>query len=235
MRDTTAVDWSEVTVVIPVKACSSRVRDKNFRDFCDGRSLLEIKIRQLLNIVPRSQIVVVVAGARPQGNDLPALHGIECMLEDGDDRDFYEHMRAICERVKTRYVVRACVVTPFATETDLAAMAGGFLAQEQDFDCAATVQVLRSHVVDRRGAPVNFESGALHAKSQELPRYYMPRPAGFMMRTSDARRLAGPPPRVLFHVLDVIGGLDINEPEDWWMARCLAQSPEFRKGRPWLP
>ena len=47
-----------VIAIIPVREGSKRVKDKNFRDFLDGKSLLQIKLEQLVSSNEIDRIVV---------------------------------------------------------------------------------------------------------------------------------------------------------------------------------
>ena len=48
----------KIVAVIPVKHTSERVKSKNFRPFYDGKSLLDIKIEQLMNTTNISDIYI---------------------------------------------------------------------------------------------------------------------------------------------------------------------------------
>ena len=47
-----------MNIIIPLQTCSTRVRNKNLRDFVDGESLFDIKAVQLLRVFDPQKIFI---------------------------------------------------------------------------------------------------------------------------------------------------------------------------------
>jgi CMP-N-acetylneuraminic acid synthetase len=173
--------------IIPAKCNSSRVLDKNWREFHKGKCLVEIKIGQLID-----------AGLNPSD--------IHVFCEDQSKRDSVEITGATFELrdiANTRDdmhwsdVVTNLVSSIDADDDESIAWTGATsplfdgddnrkvidswnkiqsrnnLAGQKRYDCIITVKRLKEFVLDGKGRPVNYNFGRWHEWSQDLPQWYI--------------------------------------------------------------
>ncbi|EIX4875189.1 cytidylyltransferase domain-containing protein [Vibrio vulnificus] len=161
-------------VIIPLQTCSTRVPEKNIRNFCNGESLFDIKIKQLLNVFEPENIYVssesnlvkslcekkgvnfIYREAEFTGNLVkqPDLIGsiLKKIPSDNDDIMwvqvtsplFNEFQRGIEEWEKIKHL----------------------------YDSLVAVKEFKGHVLDNCARPINYSFGHWHSVSQSLPEWY---------------------------------------------------------------
>lgn len=219
----------DITAVIPVRAGSSRVKNKNIRAFA-GSSLLAIKIRQLQSVDEIGRIIV--SSDSDEMLELARSLGVTAMERppeycDEKSRTFNEVVSYIAgEQVKSGVMIWAPCVCPFVTGGLLRDGIGLFRKVESgdvEGDSVATASLLKEYIFDETG-PANF-SIAHHVPSQRLPNWHCIKNGFFIARAEDMDRwgfVYGPHP-VLFE-LDKCQSMDIDDEFDFNLAEIVYKS-----------
>jgi CMP-N-acetylneuraminic acid synthetase len=162
-----------VKAVIPVKASSSRVKDKNFRPFHDGRSLFDITVERVLKLLPAEDVYMscedpakgAVADSwgvnflprdvRLADNATPLTDVIRGVCADvpGGDDIMWAH---VCDPLFDAYP--ECVDT--------------WARVRHAHDSLVVVHPVRGYLLDEHQRPVGFGFGPWHVPSQQLPPMY---------------------------------------------------------------
>ncbi len=212
-----------VTAVIPVRAGSTRVKNKNIRSFA-GSSLLEIKINQLKSVKGIDRIIV-----SSDSDEMLAL-AMRCGVEadkrpdeycDEKTKTFNEVVRYIAGNVvKEGTMIWAPCVCPMVTG-DLfeqgIELYKKILSGEEQGDSVVTASLIKEYLFDEQG-PVNF-SIEHHVPSQRLPNWHYITNGFFIAEASDMEKwgfVYGPNPR-LFE-LNKFQSIDIDDEYDFAMA-----------------
>lgn len=161
-----------IKALIPVRAGSQRVKNKNIRPFA-GTSLLEIKVKQMLRIKELDS--VVVNSENDEMLDLAKQLGAETVKRD----DYFasstvpinEVYKNMCENIHTDVVVYANVTNPLLKdETVSRAIHAFYQAKENGFDTLNSAHLVKEFLwLD--GKPINYELNKM-PKSQNLPDIY---------------------------------------------------------------
>jgi CMP-N-acetylneuraminic acid synthetase len=160
-------------VVIPVKASSSRVPNKNFRPFHGDRSLFDIAVERVLKVVAADD--VYISCEDPSRARLAARWGINFLPRDprladnatplgdvvrdvcadvpGDDEVMWAH---VCDPLFDAYA--ECVDT--------------WARVRADHDSLVVVHPLHGYLLNANFAPIGFGFGVWHVPSQQLPAIY---------------------------------------------------------------
>jgi len=168
----------KVTAVIPVRAGSRRLKNKNLLPFGEnGLNLLTYKIEQLKQVKEISKIVVSSDSDEMLG--MAIAHGA-CAHKRADEycdeqtRSFGEVVRHVAESVDGDHVMWATCTCPLVQiETYSKAVYSYFYALNSGKDSLITFEEVKRFVWDENG-PINYELGLKHVPSQELPPLFFP-------------------------------------------------------------
>lgn len=161
------------TAVIPVRAGSRRIKDKNIAPFGSSNLLLH-KIRQLKQVPSLDAIVVSSdseAMLKMADEERVLTHRRGAAFSDEESKTFGEVVRHICENVPGDHVVWAQCTSPLVTADIYEDAIQTYLRNLGLFDSLASVEAFRRHLWDNKG-PVNYERGRRHPPSQKLPQMY---------------------------------------------------------------
>lgn len=212
-----------ITAVIPVRAGSTRIKDKNIKKFADS-SLLEIKIEQLKNVREVDQIIVSSDSDRMLA--IAEEHGVIAMKRpveycDEKSKTFNEVVRYIAEnQVHTEIMMWVPCVCPLVSSEKIRKGIGLFRKIEQgeyENDSVATAVLFKEYLFDEQG-PLNF-SVEHHVTSQNLPDWHYITNGFFIAKTADMSRwgfVYGPKPLLL--EVNKFEALDIDDDYDFAMA-----------------
>lgn len=166
----------KITAVIPVRAGSTRVKDKNIRPFA-GSSLLEIKIEQLKKVKEVSQIIVssdseeMLQAAKRAGVVAKRRPDEYC---DEKTKTFNEVVRYIADyEVETEIMMWAPCVCPLIDSPKIAEgikMFENTVMKEKRRDSVATACLFKEYILSEDG-PCNF-SIEHFVKTQDLPEWH---------------------------------------------------------------
>lgn len=215
-----------VSAVIPVRAGSTRVKNKNIRDFA-GSSLLEIKIEQLKAVPYIDEIIV--SSDSDEMLQLAVQNGVTAKKRpdeycDEKTKTFNEVVRYISgNEVKTDVMIWAPCVCPLVT-SDLfiqgIELFNRIQDREIDGDSVVTASLIKEYLFDENG-PINF-SVEHHVPSQKLPNWHFITNGFFIAETQNMNKwgfVYGPHP-CLFEV-NKFQAIDIDDEFDFMQAEFV--------------
>jgi CMP-N-acetylneuraminic acid synthetase len=159
--------------VIPVKASSSRVPNKNFRPFHGDRSLFDLAAERLLAHFDPAD--VYVSCEDPAKEPLAERWGFNFMPRERYLADnltpFADVVRTICAQVPGEEdIVWAQVCDPLFDEHGACIETWGKV--RAGHDSLVVVHPVRGYFLDRDFRPLGFGFGYWHVPSQQLPPMY---------------------------------------------------------------
>lgn len=164
----------QITAIIPVRAGSTRLKNKNIAPFA-GTNLLVNKIRQLQQVEEITRIVVssdsdlMLEMARAAGAETHKRAPEYC---DEKTKTFGEVVRHIAECVEGDDILWATCTSPLVFPKDYrAAIEAYYPALENGFDSLMSVESFKRYIWNEEG-PLNYELGLKHVPSQQLPTMY---------------------------------------------------------------
>lgn len=164
-----------ITAVIPVRAGSRRIKNKNIAPFA-GTNLLINKINQLKKVPQISNIVV--SSDSDVMLQMAANEGVEChkrALEYCDEKtkSFGEVVKHVAENVSGDNILWATCTAPLVVPNMYSqAIEEYFKALENGFDSLVSFEAIKRYLWDENG-PLNYELGLKHVPSQQLPELYI--------------------------------------------------------------
>lgn len=217
----------DISVVIPVREGSSRVRDKIYLPFGDGCNLLEWKVFQVLQIHRPDRIFLSSNATRVA--QIAEKMGVMYLprneyLCDGHKATFSEVIAGVVADLPTPYFAWITVVVPLMRPEEYLAGFELFLehvVRRGTNDSLVTVNRLRDYLWGS-DAPLNYRADRHHTISQDLPDLYRVTNGLYMRSRADTLRsgyFLGPRPYM--HEVPKLSGIDIDEQEDYQMALAL--------------
>ena len=163
------------TAVIPVRAGSRRLKNKNIAPFA-GTNLLINKIEQLKKVEEIDKIVVssdsdvMLEMARQNGAETHKRAPEYC---DEQTKTFGEVVRHVAESVTGDHILWATCTSPLIfPKTYKQAIEKYFPALDRGYDSLVSFEIIKRFLWDENG-PVNYELGLKHVPSQQLPNLYI--------------------------------------------------------------
>lgn len=220
-------DFSDISIVIPVREGSSRIKEKIHLPFTDELSLLEWKISQVKKF--QSPDLIFVSSDSEIVYEVSKKMGVKFIershyLCNGHDATFSEVICGVVEKINTPHFAWVTVVVPLmspAEYQDGFKKYNQFVVRDKKFDSLVSVNLLKEYIWDDHG-PINYQANRFHTISQELPNIYRVTNGLYMRSCADTLRegyFLGPNP--YRHVVGKIAGIDIDEIEDYQMALSL--------------
>lgn len=159
--------------IVPAKAFSSRVPNKNFRNFYGGMSLAEIKINQVTECGSYDQ--VVVSSDAPEARNLAEKYGARFILRDErltlDSTPWNEVLVGVLESLELRdpsVEISWCPpTTPLFSSFRQAVEK--FELVRGDHDSLFTTTSFKRYLIGDGGRPLNFQFGPWAQYSQGMP------------------------------------------------------------------
>jgi len=222
-------DFSDISVVIPVREGSSRVKEKIFLPFHEELSLLEWKVDQLKRVQQHDRIFLSSNSERVKS--VAHTMGVEFLprndyLSTGHDASFSEVITGVVKDIPTRHFAWVTVVVPLMKPSEYKEAFEYYLSEViegKTNDSLVSVNLLKEYFWDDKG-PLNYRADKHHTISQELPNLYRVT-NGLYMRdkesTLEEGYFLGPKP--FMHKVGKISGVDIDEYEDYQMAVALKE------------
>lgn len=220
-------EFSDISVVIPVREGSSRIEQKIFLPFHDGLNLLEWKIEQVKSVQTGDRIFISSNSERVKETAL--RHGVSFLprseyLSVGHQASFSEVITGIVQDVPTDHFAWITVVVPLMKPDDYADGFRSYLEKvvgTAENDSLIAVNLLKEYFWDRNG-PLNYQADKNHTISQELPDLYRVT-NGLYMRSKKATMeegyFIGKNP--VLQEVSKVAGIDIDLHEDYLMALAL--------------
>lgn len=213
----------EIVGLIPVREGSQRVKGKNFIDFADGKSLLELKIEHLKTAGCFDHIYVSSDSSKAKKIALDS--GAEFLNRASKmcraDVPWAEIVEHIIGAVPgDPVVVWALTTSPLFN--NFSSAVEKFTEVNKKYDSLVAVLPNKSFFLNKYGKGINYNPGYWHSYSQELETYYEVTGACYIGSKSDMLKWSywfGPRP-YLFEV-SKIESVDVDTPELFQFARKL--------------
>lgn len=220
-------DFSDISVVIPVREGSSRVREKIFLPFGDNTTLLDWKISQLKKVQRADRIFLSSNSERVK--EAARAHGVEFLprndyLSVGHQASFSEVITGVVQDIPTEHFAWVTVVVPLMSPAEYRS---GFelylehVVEKQSHDSLVSVNLLKEYFWGKNG-PLNYQADKNHTISQELPDIYRVT-NGLYMRSREQTLAEGYflGPNPYMHQVGKMAGVDIDEFEDYEIALAM--------------
>lgn len=213
-----------ITAVIPARAGSRRIPNKNLAPFA-GSTLLEHKI-EVLKQVPEVTKILVSSDSEEM-LEMAAKRGASTHVRPPEYCDektlpFSETVRLVCSETDGDNILWAPCTSPLITpETFSATINTYFEKREEGYDSLITVEELKKYIWDEN-KPLNYEFGEKHVPSQQLPNWYTVTCGIFLAPRKKAlewKYICGG--NVYRYMVDHITAFDIDEPVDMMIAEEL--------------
>lgn len=173
--------------IIPVKHGSTRVPNKNFKDFYKGQSLFDLTASKLLKILSPHDIYM--SCENEERKSLADKWGINFLLRDpylaDNDTPFYSVFNGVCDQVEGDDDIAWCqVIDPMFDSYEECfdiwkngneVLEGGALCKKdikKNHDSLVVVYPHKDYYLDSSYQPEGFGFGRWHKKSQSLPVKY---------------------------------------------------------------
>lgn len=162
-----------ITAIIPVKANSTRLPNKNILPFGDSNLLLH-KINQLKQVEGINEIIV--SSDSEEMLDMARKAGVTAMPRPiqyaNESVPFGKFLEYICNEVPNDHILWACCTSPLV-ESDLyrKAIELYFNKLNEGYDSLITVLPYQHYLMDENG-PINYKMGLEHKNSEQLPVIY---------------------------------------------------------------
>lgn len=207
----------KVTAVIPIRAGSQRVPNKNLRPFANS-NLLEIKI----NVLKQSKIIdeIIVNTDSDKAIEIAIENGVNHQRREPfyassecSGADFFQNLGRTTD---CDYFVYAPVTAPFI-KPQLYDKCIDLLLNQTKHDSVATVTLMKHHMW-LNGKPLNYELKG-HPNSQDLPDIHALNFGVCVIKKDlliELKNVVGWNP--LFIELSEVEGIDIDTPLDFYIA-----------------
>ncbi|MEW6994807.1 hypothetical protein AADZ84_11135 [Colwelliaceae bacterium MEBiC 14330] len=220
--------------VIPVKEKSSRVVNKNFKEFYNGKSLLECKIEQCITENCFDDIYISSDSdvARKIAND----YNVNFIYRDPvyciDETPWNEVLISVLNQTKASdedLIFWIPVTTPLFERYSEALL---LLESNHSYDSLMTVTKLKHYMLNSDYIPCNFQFGVWASYSQLIKPYYQMNcalwiaPKGKMVKN---RFQTGDSP--YFMETPILESIDIDEPEEFGLAQLLFENKYGNKNQ----
>ncbi len=164
-----------LTAVIPVRAGSTRLKNKNIAPFA-GTNLLLHKIEQLKKVKEIKRIVVssdsdeMLAMAKSEG---VLCHKRAKEYCDEKTKTFGEVVRHIAENCEGDDILWATCTSPLVfPKTYYEAIQKYYEVVPKEYDSLVSFEKIKRYLWDANG-PLNYDLGIKHVPSQQLPDLYI--------------------------------------------------------------
>ena len=213
----------KITAIIPVRKGSQRVKNKNFKNFYDGKCLLEIKINQLKKVKYIDEIVV--SSDSSEAKKIAKLSKVSFHQREKyyassscSGSEFYKNL---ADSIKGDYLVYAPCTSPMIKSETFENFFQSFLLSKDKFDSFNTVKILNSHIWIKN-KPLNYNPSRA-PNSQDLPKDIFSLTYGINIisrgKMINFRNIVGKKPN--FFPLDDIECTDIDTNLDFDIAKYL--------------
>ncbi|MFY9823878.1 MAG: hypothetical protein WAM82_21035 [Thermoanaerobaculia bacterium] len=221
--------FDSLVCIVPAKTVSQRLPNKNRKPFFRDLSLLDIKIRQLKQLMPAENILVV--SENDDRADLSRCYGVQFLRLDPtiyDDnvslRDFFE---IVLPSILTLNLLVAYVTTPYLNQSAIGGMISQYRSLPPSYDSLVAVTRVQTKLFDHHLQPANFGFGFEYKGSQKVAPIFSWIRGVSILSTAVAKKNSldlGLRP-YLFEV-NRIQAIDIDTQADWELATTVAHSPD---------
>lgn len=221
------INGLSITAVIPVRAGSRRVPNKNIRPFGNS-SLLERKIRQLKEV--KEIDTIVVSSDSDIMLDIAKNNGVETQkrpLEYCDEitKSFNEVVEYVACNVKGDIIMWTPCVSPFTNERNYKIAINlfqDFVINTNEYDSLIGCRLFKEFLFDE-SKPINFTTEK-HVPSQFLPNWHVLGNSVYMSKRTDMitkKYFYGKKPYL--YELSKIESLDIDDLDDFEICEAILE------------
>lgn len=219
--------FKDISVIIPVREGSSRVREKIFLPFHEEMSLLDWKIAQMKQV--QDPALIFLSSNSERVREVAEASGVQFLKRDdylstGHVASFSEVISGVVKDVPTEHFAWVTVVVPlmrpdeyrdgFQMYLDRVVVAG-------TNDSLVSVNLVKEYYWDAEKA-LNYRADRNHTISQDLPDWFRVTNGLYMRSKADTLRegyFLGPKP--CMHQVSKASGIDIDEYEDYEVAMAM--------------
>ncbi len=210
--------------VIPAKARSTRVPNKNFREFYEGKSLLEIKVAQCVESGAFQD--VYVSSDTSEARSIADKYGVKFVLRDPrlclDDTPWGQVLTGVLSEIPESddtYIAWSPLTSPlfkqFAEALDV-------LTNSDAYDSVMTVTKMQHFFLNADHLPMNFQFGVWASYSQKLkPLYQMNCALWIAKKGTMIQNRFQIGDRPFFMETSIATGIDIDTLEEFEIAQLL--------------
>ena len=214
---------SKIVAIIPVRKNSQRVKNKNFKSFYNGKSLLEIKVKQLKKVNEIDEIVI-------SSDSIKAKQIAEKYRVSFHKRDKYyasskcsgsDFFHNLGNSIKGQYLMYCPCTSPIIKTNTYKKLINKFLKLKNKFDSLNTVSTLSTFIWKGKKS-LNYNSRKA-PNSQNLPKDYFELTFGVNIISREnmikLKNIVGNKPK--FMTLGKIESTDIDDETDFFLAQVL--------------
>jgi N-acylneuraminate cytidylyltransferase len=174
-----------LVAVIPVKHESERVKAKNFRDFYNGESLLDIKIKQILKCGLFDEIYI--SSDSIDAKQVALKNGIKFLERNASFCNnitpwsdvIYEVVNNIPEPGNT-HIAWCHTTCPLFNNFEECVLKYKRIIKSGEFNGLVAVSECKEFILDEKATPVNYSWGPWHRYSQNLKKHFFVSGAAFI-------------------------------------------------------
>ena len=211
----------KIAAIIPARKGSERVKNKNTKRFA-GKSLLEIKIEQLLRVKCFNEIILstnceVAKNIASKYNIIVHNRSDYYCSSSVPINEVYEHLSSITNYNHLAYVH---LTSPLVKDSSIKNIFDCYQKLKQPYDSVASVELLK-HYIWYNGKAINYDPSS-HPRSQDLPRYYSLNFAINILPKNimkEKKNIVGNNFFPFF--LDKIESIDVDTPEEFKLAELF--------------
>ncbi|AXJ01677.1 N-acylneuraminate cytidylyltransferase [Cyclonatronum proteinivorum] len=217
----------ELTIIIPVREGSTRVKDKIYLEIEDGVSLLEWKVSEIFNY--RKDLKVLISSNSENVKAIAKNLGVGYHERDpylctGHVASFSEVITGIVKDIGTKHFAWCTVVVPYMSKSMFQQCFEDYfnhVVNTDRHDSLVSVNLIKEYLwLDDK--PLNYQADKNHTISQELPNIFKVT-NGLYMRDKlstirDGYFLGAKPFKT---ILPKVAGIDIDEFEDYEFAKAM--------------
>ena len=220
-------NFKDISVIIPVREGSSRVKKKVLLPFYKELNLLEWKIQQLQEV--QSNDKIIVSSNSENIKQIAVNMGVEYhdrgdYLSVGHQASFSEVICGIVKDIKTNHFAWITVVVPLMSPVEYSEAFNVYLSEvvlKQNFDSLFSANLIKEYLWNDK-APINYEANKRHTISQHLPNIYRVTNGLYMrdkVSTLSEGYFLGKKPKI--QIVSKMAGIDIDEWEDYYFAKAF--------------
>ncbi len=222
----------DTAAIITAKSNSSRCPGKNFRQFSGSKTLIDIKMSQLLSLFP-AQHIYLITNDEAKADFLAKQYEVNVRYQDFDQNSVISFMDTLRE-IELPYILRAHATTPFLGTHDILNLIQCYFNHTSKNDSAFAAEKLQRHLCDEQGVPINYQLGEGYLPQQNLTPIYEVRSGLFFLPREVALKYkhhTGVQPCI--YEVDKIKAIDISDEVDWKLTQMLLASHEFKQYVHW--
>ncbi len=224
-------DKEMINAVIPVRAGSKRMKNKNIAPF-NRSTLLDLKI-ETLKKVPGIDMITVTSDSDVM-LEIAKSHGVNIHKRpdeycDEVTRTYGEMIKYVCSEIKGDDILWTLCTNPLVSSSMYSkGIKEYYESQKQGYDSMLACVPEKEFFWDNKG-PINYELGTLQVRSQDLPNWF--RATGAMNMAPKNKMIewsyhVGKKPYMF--ILDKFSGVDIDDELDFIQAEAWAKAkPEL--------